>query len=113
MKHAKSFMKTVMKKALQIEHYWGRVEFAPGRGAIHLHIVVIAKNKAYLQDFYNASSLHQKAEVLNNYAIHHLDMTADVKVNDNRGYQPDYLTSPLTRRYSECTDKEEDVRQLA
>ncbi len=39
MKHANSFMKTVMEKALQIEHYWGRVEFAPGRGAIHLHIV--------------------------------------------------------------------------
>ena len=55
-------MKTVMKKALQIEHYWGRVEFAPGRGAIHLHIVAIAKNKAYLQEFYNASLLHQKAE---------------------------------------------------
>jgi hypothetical protein len=113
MKRANSFMKTVMKKALQIEHYWGCVEFAPGRGAIHLHIVAIGKNKAYLQEFYNASSLQQKAEVLNNYAINHLDMTADVKVNDNQDYQPDYLTSPLTRRYSECTDEEEDVQQLA
>jgi hypothetical protein len=113
MKHANSFMKTVMKKALQIERYWSRVEFAPGKGAIHLHIVAIAKNKAYLQDFYNASSLHQKAEVLNNSAIHHLYITADVKVNDNQDYRPDYLTSPLTRRYSECTDEEEDVRQLA
>jgi hypothetical protein len=113
MKHANSFMKTVMKKALQIEHYWGRVEFAPGRGAIHLHIVAIAKNKAYLQEFYNASSLYKKAEVLNNYASHHLDMTADVKVNNNQDYQPDYLTSPLTRRYSESTDEEEDVQQLA
>jgi hypothetical protein len=83
MKRANSFMKTVMEKALQIDHYWGRVKFAPGRGAIHLHIVAIAKNKAYLQEFYNASSLHLKAEVLNNYAIDHLDMTADVKVNDN------------------------------
>ncbi len=83
MKHDNSFMKTVMKKALQIEHYWGRVEFAPGRGAIHLHIVAIAKNKAYFQEFYNASSLHQKAEVLYNYAIDHLDLTADVKVNKN------------------------------
>jgi hypothetical protein len=112
-KRADSFMKTVMKKALQIDHYWGRVEFASGRGAIHLHIVAIAKNKAYLQEFYNASSLHQKAEVLNNYAIDHQDMIADVKVNDNQDYQSDYLTSPLTRRYSECTDEEEDVRQLA
>ncbi len=113
MKRGNSFMKTVMKKALQIDHYWGRVEFAPSRGAIHLHIVAIAKNKAYLQEFYNASSLHQKAEVLNNYAIDHLDMTADVKVNDNQDYRPDYLTSPLTRRYSEFSDEEEDVRQLA
>jgi hypothetical protein len=109
MKRANLFMKTVMKKALQIEHYWGRGNFAPCRGAIHLHIGAIAKNNAYLQEFYNASSLHQKAEVLNNYEIHHLDMMADVKVNNNQDYQPDYLTSPLTRRYSECPDEEEDV----
>jgi hypothetical protein len=82
LKCAKLFMKKVTKKALQIEHYWGRVEFAPGRGAIHLHIVSIAKNKTYLQEFYNASLLHQKADVLNNYAIDHLDMAADVKVNN-------------------------------
>ncbi len=37
MKRIYSFMKTVMKGALQIEHYSGRVESAPGRGAIHLH----------------------------------------------------------------------------
>ncbi len=51
MKRVNSFMKTVMKKALQIEHYWGRVEFVPGRGAIHLHVVAIAKDRAYLQIF--------------------------------------------------------------
>jgi hypothetical protein len=37
MKRAKSFMVTVVKKSLGIDHYWGRVEFAPGRGAIHTH----------------------------------------------------------------------------
>jgi hypothetical protein len=53
MKHANSFMKTVLKNALHIEHYWGRVEFAPGRGAIiHLHVVAIEKDRAYLQDFF-------------------------------------------------------------
>jgi hypothetical protein len=30
MKRAKSFMATVVKKALGIDHYWGRVGFAPG-----------------------------------------------------------------------------------
>ncbi len=43
MRRAKSFMATVIKTALGIEHYRGRVEFAPGHGAIHPHIVAIAK----------------------------------------------------------------------
>jgi len=47
MKRVNSFMKIVMKHALQIEHYWGRVEFAPGRGAIHLHVVAIAEEEQY------------------------------------------------------------------
>ncbi len=52
MKRGKSFMATVVKEALGIGHYWGRVEFAPGRGAIHLHIIGIAIDKAYLLAFY-------------------------------------------------------------
>jgi hypothetical protein len=48
MKRAKSFMATVVKTALRIEHYWGHVEFAPGCGLIHIHIVLIAKDMAYL-----------------------------------------------------------------
>jgi hypothetical protein len=102
-------MKTVMKNTLQIEHYWSRVEFAPGRGAIHLHVVVIAKDRAYLQDFFKASTLEEKAKVLNNYATKHLDMTADAKVSGNLDYCPYYPTSLLAKRYSECSDKEEDV----
>jgi hypothetical protein len=40
-------------KKCKIQHYWGRVEIAPGRGAIpHLHVVAIAKDRAYLQDFF-------------------------------------------------------------
>ncbi len=52
MKRVNLFMKTVIKNALQIEHYWSHVEFAPGRGAIHLHVVIIVKDRAYLQDFF-------------------------------------------------------------
>ncbi len=97
MKRVNLFMKTVMKNALQIDHYWGRVEFAPGRGAIHLNLVAVAKDRAYLQDFYRATSLEKKAEVLNNYTIKHLDMTADAKANDNIDYRPNYSSSLLTR----------------
>ena len=48
---AKTFMSGVVKKCLGIEHYWGRVEFASGRGAIHLYMLGIAKDRAYLYDF--------------------------------------------------------------
>ncbi len=113
MKHVNLFMKTVMKNALQIEHYWGRVELAPGRGAIHLHDVAIAKDRAYLQDFYKATTLEGKAKVLNDYAIKHLDMTADAKVSDNLDYRPNYSSSPLVRRFCACCDKEKDVTNSA
>jgi len=90
-----------MKNSLQIEHYWGRVEFSPDRRAIHLHVVAIAKNRAYLQDFYKATTLERKAKVVNNYAIKHLDMTADTKVGDNPDYGPNYSASPsnAARKY--------------
>ncbi len=89
------------------------MEFALGRGAIHLHVVAIAKDRAYLQDFFKASTLEEKAKVLNNYATKHLGTTADAKVSNNLDYCPNYSTLPLAKRYPECSDKEEDVRQLA
>jgi hypothetical protein len=68
MKRAKLFLATVVKKALGIDHYWGRVEFAPGKGAIHLHMICIAGDKAYLWAFYQARTSEEKAEVLDKYA---------------------------------------------
>ncbi len=64
MKCDNSFMKTVLKNALQIEHYWGRVEFAQGRGAIHLHVVAITKDRAYLKDFFTLLHWRKKQTCL-------------------------------------------------
>ena len=77
------------KKALGIDHYWGRVEFAPGRGAIHLHMICIARDKVYLRAFYQARTFEEKAEVLDKYAQEVLDMTADVNINDDPQQKPD------------------------
>ena len=65
------------------------VEFAPGHGAIHLHIVAIANDMAYLQDFFHAKTTEDKAAVVNKYAQEHLDMTADVYINDDKQRRPD------------------------
>ena len=52
MERSQSFMGTILKDKLGIEHYWGRAEFAQGRGQIHLHILGIAKDMAYLLERY-------------------------------------------------------------
>jgi hypothetical protein len=39
-------------------------------------------------------------------------MTADVNINDDQLRKLDYLYSPLGKRYCECHDQDEDVRQL-
>jgi hypothetical protein len=109
MRRSKSFMATVVKMALGIEHYWGRVEFAPGRGAIQLHIVAIAKDMAYLPDFYHAKTAEDKAAVVDKYAREHLNMTADVNINDDKQRKPEYQNSPLGKRYCKSPNQEEDV----
>ena len=113
MKRAQSFMKNVLSEALGIEHYWGRVEFAPGRGQIHLHMLGIAKNKAYLNNFYKAKSMEDKAAVVDKYAREKLDMTADVNIkDDDRNYFPVHPQSPLSRKFCEACNEDEDVRHL-
>ena len=62
------FYETAEKDALGIEHYWVRVEFSPGRGEIHLHIIAIGKDKAHLEDFYKAATTEEKGKVIEKYA---------------------------------------------
>lgn len=113
MKRANAFMKTVVQQALGIEYYWGRIEFAPGRGQIHLHLVGIADDKAYLTEFHKAKTMEEKARVVESYAKERLDMTADVRINDSKDYRKDIATSPLATRYCEATNECEDARILA
>ena len=125
MKRAKTFLDGYAREVLNIEYYWGRVEFASGRGQIHLHILGIAKDRAYLDDFYRAKSEEEKIKVVQDYAERILDMTADVKFDESRqkfeiGNSPGVdnqprkkgvkstKSSPLGIRFAECEDKVKD-----
>ena len=113
MKRARSFMSTVLKDALGIERYWGRVKFAPGRGQICLHMLGITKDKAYLNDFYKAKTMEDKAIVVDKYAKEKLDMVADIDIkDDDRNYFPVHPESPLSRKFCEVTNEAEDARLL-
>ena len=67
MKCAKEFMDGHARDVLGIEYYWGRVEFAAGRVQIRLHILGIAKDKAYLNQLYRAETEQEKTDVMGNY----------------------------------------------
>ena len=68
MKRSSSFLKTVAKKALSTEHYWGRIKFSPGRCQIHLHFIAIAKYRSYLDEFYRARTSEENAAIVDHYA---------------------------------------------
>ena len=108
------------REAFDLEYYWGRVHFAPGCGAIHLHILGIAKHNAYLRDFHNAKGENKKIEVLQNYAVGTLGMTAYVKVDENHykfhkdGRNTTTIDmSPLGTRYSTSKNPELNHIHLA
>ena len=125
MKRAKTFLDGYAREVLNIEYYWGRVEFASGRGQIHLHILCIAKDRAYLDDFYRADSEEEKIKIVQDYAEGILDMTADVKFDESRAKfsipndpnsgEPTHKRgvqntkcSPLGIRFADCVDKKQD-----
>ena len=56
MQRAKEFMDNYMRIVLGFEHYWGSVKFSLRRGLFHLHILGIAKDKAYLHNFHWAKT---------------------------------------------------------
>jgi hypothetical protein len=72
---------------IDLEHYWGRVEFAPGRGQIHLHILAIMRDKAYLHHYLNAKTTKEKINVMETYATETMGMTSDINVKDNPSHQ--------------------------
>ena len=85
----------------------------PGRGQIHLHMLGIAKDKAYLNDFYKAKTIQDKAIVMDKYAREKLDMVADIDIkDDDRKYFPVHPESPLSRKFYEVTEEAEDTRLL-
>ena len=85
-KRAEDFLNTVGKEVFGIEHYWGRIEFAKGRGQIHLHLLAILNKKITkdLQDELNdgGRSHADQSKLVGDWAERIFGMTSSVNGNN-------------------------------
>jgi Helitron helicase-like domain at N-terminus len=77
-----NWIETCGRDIFGITHWWGRFEFAPGRGQIHIHLIGIRKDQSILKLCYN--DLQQpngkmlRAKRLAEWASTHFGLTATV-----------------------------------
>lgn len=79
-KRVNIWLETVGKKVFGIKYYWGRYEFAKGRGQIHLHLLAIVENRWFQMEYYKhvrQNNPEQAITVLANYAKQSLGLTAE------------------------------------
>ena len=81
-KRVENWLKTVGKKVFMINHYWLRYEFAPSRGQIHAHMLVITDHNKFLQSAMDKFRDHTKmADILSEWMEKSFGMTASMPVD--------------------------------
>ena len=100
-KRVEAWFKTVGKKVFNIEHYWIRYEFAPGRGQIHAHVLCISNDK-HLRRLTSIAdiSAEQTAE-LGNYMREKYGFTADAEIDESTP-----KSSPMSVKFSDLSNEE-------
>jgi hypothetical protein len=105
-KRVELWLETVGRKVLDIDHYWNRFKFAPGRGQIHSHLLAIARNKAFLRLLHQVKQLSKEKRdiLLAEWAEKTMGLTAsfdaDYQQNDILPFK-----SPCTVRFTDIVDQ--------
>ena len=95
-------MKTVGKKVFMINHYWLRYEFAPSRGQIHAHLLVITDHNKFLQSAMDKFKDHTKmADILSEWMEKSFGMTASMPINASVDIIPCQETKESRNRQKE------------
>jgi hypothetical protein len=104
----KAWLETVGKKLLGIKHHWLRYEFAPSRGQIHAHMLVICDNKEVMKQCQaRKHDKQQLARYLSSWLADTLGMTANVEPKYAK-IKRNQETHPSTVRYSSLVDQDLD-----
>ena len=70
------------QESVHDQHYWLRYEFAPSRGQIHAHMLVITDHNKFLQSAMDKFKDHKKmADILSEWMGKSFGMTASMPVD--------------------------------
>jgi hypothetical protein len=97
------WLDTIGKHVFKIKHYWVRFEFAPSRGQIHAHMIVIADTQEMMKLISRAPSNEKKAELLAMWVEESFAMTAELKIPEEE-HNIENLKHPSQYNFSETLD---------
>ena len=97
------WLDTIGKHVFKIKHYWVRFEFAPSRGQIHAHMIVIADTQEMMKLISRAPSNEKKAELLAMWVVESFAMTAKLKIPED-DHNMENLKHPSQYNFSETLD---------
>lgn len=97
-----------------IKYHWGRFEFAPGRGQIHIHLLAIRKDQTILHlchsDLGEINGREKRAKRLAQWAQDHFGLTASVD-DDFESKEVTPQTSPCAIRFTDIARNRSEVRE--
>ena len=78
----RKWIEEVGRKVFKIKHWWGRYEFAKGRGQIHIHLLAITENNGVMHEYYKAmyenNDKEKATKIMADYARDVFGMTAQL-----------------------------------
>lgn len=103
---------TVGKQIFNIKHYWLRYEFAPGRGQIHAHALLIMDHKDLNRLVDKLDNEKLKASLIHDWAKNNYGMTAAIPQEYTRPDTNNVKSHPATQTFTEQTNLTEDAVNL-
>ena len=108
------WLATVGKRIFNINHYWVRFEFAPGRGQIHAHLLAITSDQSIYKLCHGArkgtNGEAKRAEYLAEWASRKFGLTASVK-KEFESVMVDSENNPVRVRFTDIQQSEKSYQQ--
>ena len=111
-KRVEVWLNTVGKEVFKIKYHWLRYEFAPGRGQIHAHMLLIMENQDIQKKVYNAKTEEEKASLIDLWMKRTFGMTTHIPNDLMFIEKPSKQNHPAKKYLQEVDDLAVDAAHL-